>query len=209
MKSADNCFDKHRIHDQRFDGNPPKADSMVDPRNPQSIKNLFKLYQLGDFGADERTRTFTGVTPQRPQRCASTNSATSARVVLVGRRDIDQPSPTAKGAWVGCCLDGEDFRFGNRSLWGIRKRGAIVLLERPRSPYCTAPSAQSSRRPSSSPPWLRSQGSRNPSLFPGSTQAGVTIGGAQQAARADNFGRANANCRSTAAKRGGCTGNAV
>ena len=30
------------------------------------------------FGAVEKTRTSTGVTPQRPQRCASTNSATTA-----------------------------------------------------------------------------------------------------------------------------------
>ena len=30
------------------------------------------------FGAAEKTRTSTGVTPQRPQRCASTNSATAA-----------------------------------------------------------------------------------------------------------------------------------
>lgn len=32
------------------------------------------------FGAVEKTRTSTGVTPQRPQRCASTNSATTARL---------------------------------------------------------------------------------------------------------------------------------
>jgi hypothetical protein len=31
-----------------------------------------------DHGADEKTRTFTPVKEQRPQRCASTNSATSA-----------------------------------------------------------------------------------------------------------------------------------
>ena len=30
------------------------------------------------IGAAEKTRTSTGVTPQRPQRCASTNSATAA-----------------------------------------------------------------------------------------------------------------------------------
>ncbi len=30
------------------------------------------------IGADERTRTFTPIKEQRPQRCASTNSATSA-----------------------------------------------------------------------------------------------------------------------------------
>ena len=32
------------------------------------------------IGADERTRTFTPVKEQRPQRCASTNSATSALI---------------------------------------------------------------------------------------------------------------------------------
>ena len=32
------------------------------------------------FGAVEKTRTSTGVSPQRPQRCASTNSATAARL---------------------------------------------------------------------------------------------------------------------------------
>src|SRR5262245_22825984 len=31
-----------------------------------------------DFDADERTRTSTRLLPQRPERCASTNSATSA-----------------------------------------------------------------------------------------------------------------------------------
>ena len=31
-------------------------------------------------GAVEKIRTSTGVTPQRPQRCASTNSATTALV---------------------------------------------------------------------------------------------------------------------------------
>ncbi len=31
-------------------------------------------------GAAEKTRTSTGFTPQRPQRCASTNSATAAHL---------------------------------------------------------------------------------------------------------------------------------
>ncbi len=31
------------------------------------------------IGAAEKTRTSTGVTPQRPQRCASTSSATAAQ----------------------------------------------------------------------------------------------------------------------------------
>jgi hypothetical protein len=33
---------------------------------------------LEKFDADERTRTSTRLLPQRPERCASTNSATSA-----------------------------------------------------------------------------------------------------------------------------------
>ena len=47
-----------------------------DPRYAQG--RPFRGGPLPDHGADERTRTFTGVTPQRPQRCASTNSSTSA-----------------------------------------------------------------------------------------------------------------------------------
>jgi hypothetical protein len=39
----------------------------------------------GQAGAVEKTRTSTGVTPQRPQRCASTNSATTARDQVVAR----------------------------------------------------------------------------------------------------------------------------
>ena len=35
-------------------------------------------------GATEKTRTSTGVTPQRPQRCASTNSATVALLRPIG-----------------------------------------------------------------------------------------------------------------------------
>jgi len=41
------------------------------------VKSLFlKDFQL--FGAVEKTRTSTGFRPQRPQRCASTSSATTA-----------------------------------------------------------------------------------------------------------------------------------
>ena len=36
-------------------------------------------YLVGLFGAVEKTRTSTGFRPQRPQRCASTNSATTAK----------------------------------------------------------------------------------------------------------------------------------
>ena len=40
---------------------------------------------LGLSGAVEKTRTSTGFRPQRPQRCASTNSATTAHPSLVVR----------------------------------------------------------------------------------------------------------------------------
>jgi hypothetical protein len=55
------------------------VDKKVDNKQ-QLITNLLKFIYLNESnGAAERTRTFTGVTPQRPQRCASTNSATAAR----------------------------------------------------------------------------------------------------------------------------------
>jgi hypothetical protein len=39
----------------------------------------------GLFGADEKTRTSTAFRPQRPQRCASTSSATTAQSFTAGR----------------------------------------------------------------------------------------------------------------------------
>ncbi len=44
------------------------------------IANKIVIFQklTTNNGAAEKTRTSTGVTPQRPQRCASTNSATAA-----------------------------------------------------------------------------------------------------------------------------------
>ena len=48
--------------------------------NPLMTNNF-----IWENGAVEKTRTSTGVTPQRPQRCASTNSATTARSLVVGR----------------------------------------------------------------------------------------------------------------------------
>ena len=44
------------------------------------IVSVFCLGIPGQIGADERTRTFTPIKEQRPQRCASTNSATSALI---------------------------------------------------------------------------------------------------------------------------------
>ena len=34
---------------------------------------MLDMYNVRSIGAAEKTRTSTGVTPQRPQRCASTN----------------------------------------------------------------------------------------------------------------------------------------
>ena len=45
-------------------------------RSPAGEISVFKRRI---FGAVEKTRTSTGFRPQRPQRCASTNSATAAR----------------------------------------------------------------------------------------------------------------------------------
>ena len=47
---------------------------------------------LVDVGAVEKTRTSTPVKEQRPQRCASTNSATTARSWSGGHSEI----------WPGC-----------------------------------------------------------------------------------------------------------
>ncbi len=48
-------------------------------------------YQRGaELGADERTRTSTGLPPLRPERSASTNSATSAG-------SVDWREPTGWG----------------------------------------------------------------------------------------------------------------
>jgi hypothetical protein len=79
-------------------------------------------------GADERTRTFTGVTPQRPQRCASTNSATSARDLKVGRRAYSIGPPRCQGGIrgfdIGC---GAGHHYGNAKgcTWsnGSSRRG--------------------------------------------------------------------------------------
>ena len=40
------------------------------------LNSLF--YNNIDNGAEDRTRTYTGLPPQRPERCASTSFATSA-----------------------------------------------------------------------------------------------------------------------------------
>jgi hypothetical protein len=50
------------------------------------------------IGAVEKTRTSTGVTPQRPQRCASTNSATTARDQVVARSLAEATDLVKRGA---------------------------------------------------------------------------------------------------------------
>ncbi len=56
-------------------------------------------------GAVEKTRTSTGVSPQRPQRCASTSSATTALWVSRGSRfsriALGRSAPLARG-WSPC-----------------------------------------------------------------------------------------------------------
>ena len=44
----------------------------------QRLPSSAEMKTFQETGAVEKTRTSTGVTPQRPQRCASTNSATTA-----------------------------------------------------------------------------------------------------------------------------------
>ncbi len=72
---------------------------------PNSLINQENIMISRRDGAAEKTRTSTGVTPQRPQRCASTNSATAARSLLrvseclapsVGERWYSQHLPTAQ-----------------------------------------------------------------------------------------------------------------
>ena len=52
--------------------------------HPSVVQNMltYQLLSLGD-GAAEKTRTSTDFTPQRPQRCASTSSATAALICIL------------------------------------------------------------------------------------------------------------------------------
>ena len=52
------------------------------------------------IGADEKTRTFTPVKEQRPQRCASTNSATSALIRLRWRVCSEAPPRREGGIYA-------------------------------------------------------------------------------------------------------------
>ena len=67
--------------------NRPRAGTFLVPvsdiSSPKLLSKVSRTigqnYNHSDcYGAVEKTRTSTGVTPQRPQRCASTNSATAA-----------------------------------------------------------------------------------------------------------------------------------
>jgi hypothetical protein len=55
-----------------------KGEPIGEPQKAQKFNRLFLLENLSWIGADKRTRTFTPIKEQRPQRCASTNSAISA-----------------------------------------------------------------------------------------------------------------------------------
>ena len=62
-------------------------------------------------GAAEKTRTSTGFTPQRPQRCASTRSATAANYKII--------SPITKG-YVLCKIN---------NIFNVLKKGITKLFE--------------------------------------------------------------------------------
>ena len=81
------------------------------------------LFILGGVGAVEKTRTSTPVKEQRPQRCASTNSATTAHVWL-------RPPLLSEGAF-GCeeafVVSSEFFRPKHQSAFD-RRSGFIGLV---------------------------------------------------------------------------------
>lgn len=87
----------------------------------RAVTGAPRSHLSGEDGADERTRTFTGVTPQRPQRCASTNSATSARSGLDG------------GCLAKCSMEGKGVfaRFVGPAL---PPRGLSIRPCRPSTP---------------------------------------------------------------------------
>jgi hypothetical protein len=78
-------------------------------RTMQQMRVSFRGSGVG--GADKRTRTFTGVTPQRPQRCASTNSAISAHLGL-GAAAFSGTACGRKGGMLhGASPDGAGIRL--------------------------------------------------------------------------------------------------
>src|SRR3546814_3532313 len=59
--------------------------------------DVLEIHEIhGLFGAVEKTRTSTAFRPQRPQRCASTSSATTAHKRLPGKPASGRPVPLAK-----------------------------------------------------------------------------------------------------------------
>ena len=69
----------------------------------QTRKYLYLLMYLEFDGAVEKTRTSTGVTPQRPQRCASTNSATTALALAGMARCLPRGFRDAKSKCAALC----------------------------------------------------------------------------------------------------------
>ena len=69
--------------------------SAVDGASIEGEGEKLNAEAKGIINADERTRTSTRLLPQRPERCASTNSATSAPevgILLAGVEAVKQPS---------------------------------------------------------------------------------------------------------------------
>jgi len=101
-----------------------------------------------DVGAVEKTRTSTGFRPQRPQRCASTNSATTAKSPGPGLVSGGRSAPLAKASG-GC----------KRCLRGIV--GKVSTAAAPHGPQKTvSPVSSRSRRlwrSAERPSWLRSR----------------------------------------------------
>ena len=98
---------------------------------------------IGD-GAVEKTRTSTGVTPQRPQRCASTSSATTALAGLL-----------AKAPGVGKARSGLAQELLTRGLRGARKP-VWIRCRTPRRRVSSGASASCrSGIPTRSPRWRR------------------------------------------------------
>ncbi len=95
-------------------------------------------------GAAEKTRTSTGFTPQRPQRCASTNSATAALLppidvggalvfIKIGIENQDRPGVTRNRAGSAVMHDTPEKRrdFLTRALTRLRREEPVILHHLP------------------------------------------------------------------------------
>ena len=57
------------------------------------IHKAFAPHGAGERNADDRNRTYTGVSPQAPEACASASSATSAKSIILWPRHEHPSSP--------------------------------------------------------------------------------------------------------------------